>query len=63
MGKLLNNTPAADHMGYLTIIADSADCSAWPGKDEVLLGFYAFDPKLKGYHQTYIDCNRIKLVR
>lgn len=34
-----------------------------PGKDEVFFVFYAFDPKLKGYHQTYIDCNRIKLVR
>ena len=34
-----------------------------PGKDEVFFVFYAFDPKLKGYHQTYIDCNRIKLLR
>ena len=38
-------------------------CCSPPGKDEVFFVFYAFDPKLKGYHQTYIDCNRIKLVR
>ena len=34
-----------------------------PGEDEIFFVFYAFDPKLKGYHQTYIDSNFIKLIR
>ena len=41
-----------------------AQCAiAGPGANEVFFVYYAFDPELEGHHQTYIDCNRIKLIR